>query len=898
MAEFKVRTRGNASPNAKPRVYFTCHPEDFDRYFDKICEDIFSVFEVDCAVYYTEDTNSPLDKETIDVDLGQMNLFVVPVSYRLLSEDCRAMSTDIAYAKEHNIPILPFMMEPGIDASYEKEENFGERQYLDPFCSDPTAISYTEKLKKHLQSVLVSNELAERVRAAFDAYVFLSYRKKDRRLANELMRIIHNIPGCRDIAIWFDEFLSPGESFKKNIESAMQKSRLFTLLVTPNILEQGNFVMLNEYPAAREANMNVLAAEMEPTDCDALRGKYLEIPDPINPREEIFGSAFLDRLSEIAISENDGIPEHNYLIGLAYLDGIDVEVNSRRGVELITGAAEAELPEAMEKLYNMYQGGDKVPLNYEKALEWAKRLVDHYTKKHGLKHPDTIAAMEKVANAHCELGDYHSAVQVESQRYDLCVEVFGRNHDNTTACMHSLAHIYMKLNDYKKADKLMRKAFRLRFPAISENMHRNDVDEALRKDLIPYLLTLSIIFSRLYDPEMGSKLVQNFYEVINEILGKKNIETINAQSAYAQSLLANGHAEEALDILFDVYELRRELLSESHPQTIQTLIDIADAFCRIGKFETTSSFYRAAYELRREMFGENHPLVRETLQSIQNLRPAEPKPEESYEDLSDVGMAKLLVRMRESMHAFTSMFSDTGTFQNLEQLDYLVKTNRPQNSPEAEQVLRDAIIAALNDIAEDDPESDDNKKYRQARQHYLDQEYELVSFLLGGKHVAVALGESIYLECLKAYGENAESTIEAKFNLINCCFELEDFLMAMTYGEELLESYRKIHGDDNETAQALIMMIAISARNLEKHTLAIAMWEKLYDICLKQHGEDSDRVILAGTSLSVEYMLAGDLPKACEYRESVCESLIRTLGIDAPETQKNLKALEELRNRL
>ena len=47
---------------------------------------------------------------------------------------------------------------------------------------------------------------AEGTRHAFDAYIFLSYRKKDRRYANELMRLIHNNPECRDIAIWFDEF--------------------------------------------------------------------------------------------------------------------------------------------------------------------------------------------------------------------------------------------------------------------------------------------------------------------------------------------------------------------------------------------------------------------------------------------------------------------------------------------------------------------------------------------------------------------------------------------------------------------------------------------------------------------------------------------------------------------
>ena len=234
MTSFSVRTKGGADPHGKPRVYFTCHPDDFNTYFDKICEDVFKT--QDCAIYYTPDMSEPLDEANIDVDLGRMNLFLVPVTFRLMNQPCRAMSVDIAYAKDKSITILPFMMESGIDVVYSLPKNFGERQYLSPFSTDTTEVSYAEKLKKILEAILISDEMANRVRAAFDAYVFLSYRKKDRRYANELMRIIHNIPGCRDIAIWYDEFLTPGESFMTNIEKAMKQSELFALLVKPNLL--------------------------------------------------------------------------------------------------------------------------------------------------------------------------------------------------------------------------------------------------------------------------------------------------------------------------------------------------------------------------------------------------------------------------------------------------------------------------------------------------------------------------------------------------------------------------------------------------------------------------------------------------------------------------------------
>ncbi|MBQ3489415.1 MAG: toll/interleukin-1 receptor domain-containing protein, partial [Clostridia bacterium] len=396
MTNFLYKTRGNSSPERKPRVYFTCHPEDFTKYFEKICKDIFAT--QDCAVFYTETMTEEIEEKYKESDLGQMNLFVIPVTFRLLREPNRAMDSDFRYAKEKHIPVLPIMMETGLDSFYSAKDKFGEAQYLSPYVQDMTAISYEEKLKKYLESVLISSEMAERIRKAFDAYIFLSYRKKDRHYANQLMKLIHSHPEFRDIAIWYDEFLTPGESFRANIEKMMQDSKLFTLLVTPNLLEyvdgKPNYVMAHEYPDAKKAGMDILPTEMEETDKAELRSKYEDIPVCVNPNEdELFKNRLLDSLSKIAIAANNADPEHNFLIGLAYLDGIDVEKNTERGIELITMAAEANLLEAMEKLFEMYREGKGIQVDYCKAAYWAERIWQYYKEKYGEEDNKTLTWM-------------------------------------------------------------------------------------------------------------------------------------------------------------------------------------------------------------------------------------------------------------------------------------------------------------------------------------------------------------------------------------------------------------------------------------------------------------------------------------------------------------------------
>ena len=45
---FQYKTRGMASPQGKRRVYFTCHPEDHERFFGSVSDEILRF--ADCAV--------------------------------------------------------------------------------------------------------------------------------------------------------------------------------------------------------------------------------------------------------------------------------------------------------------------------------------------------------------------------------------------------------------------------------------------------------------------------------------------------------------------------------------------------------------------------------------------------------------------------------------------------------------------------------------------------------------------------------------------------------------------------------------------------------------------------------------------------------------------------------
>lgn len=371
MANLKYKTRSNSSPQGKPRVYFCCHPKDFEKCFESISDEILE--KQNCAVWYTDEVVAYDDD--FFMDLKQMQLFVMLITTNLLCTENETIDIEFNFAIENHIPVLPLMQESGLEELFNKK--CGDLQFLDKNNTDTTAISYDEKLQKYLETVLIGDELAEKIRAAFDAYMFLSYRKKDRKYAQELMRLIHKNEFCRDIAIWYDEFLTPGENFNDSIKEALQKSGLFVLTVTPNLINEQNYIMTTEYPMAKQEGKPILPAELVPTDHEILVEKYVDIPNPADAYNDAeLSKALLDSIKIMNIKENDISPEHNFFIGLAYLDGIDVEVDHERAVSLISASAKDGLLQAMDKLVEMYRNGKGVKRDYVKAIEWQRKKVE------------------------------------------------------------------------------------------------------------------------------------------------------------------------------------------------------------------------------------------------------------------------------------------------------------------------------------------------------------------------------------------------------------------------------------------------------------------------------------------------------------------------------------------
>lgn len=604
MTNLKYKTRGSSSPQGKPRVYFCCHPKDFNSYFHTISDEILE--KHDCAIWYTDAARSY--DEGFFSALDQMQLFVMPITTNLLCTENGVLDYEFNFAVRNHIPVLPLMYENRLEELFGNK--CGDLQFLDRSKIDTSAISYHEKLEKYLSSVLLGDELTNKIRAAFDAYIFLSYRKKDRKYAQKLMRLIHKNEFCRDIAIWYDEFLTPGEDFNDSIKEALQKSSLFILTVTPNLINEINYIMTTEYPLAQQEKKPIIPVEFVPTNKDQLGKKYEGIPEIVNAYNDTeLSNVLLKEISKIAIKENGSSVEHSFFIGLAYLNGIDVETDHLRAVELITNAAASGLIEAIKQLVNMYRNGHGVQRDYITAITWQKKLIDTLRIGYEQTNDETSLSdyqveLNKLGDYYLDLGLLSNAESVFISFLENCSNVNDTDLKNTflSSGYYKLGNVYKAIGDISKA--------------------KYYYQECLKTE--PDLTSVhSIIESALVYIELGGITDDTFYyEQVLDIVGSINQESStdvdnsvlvllsSAYSGLGNAYQSKGMIKQAIFQYRKAVHIDEQLLTRQinpirdKSNYITNMLNLALALEQKLKYREAFSYYQRCLELAENLVEE------------------------------------------------------------------------------------------------------------------------------------------------------------------------------------------------------------------------------------------------------------------------------------------------------
>lgn len=550
MSTLSIQTRDGSTPKNKLKIYVCCHPDDREELFPTVANDLWRI--CDAALCYDPEPQTDGDNEVFFSDLREMRLAVVIVTRRFLTQESRDRDVILPHLVARSLPILPLVRESGLDELFASV--MGDLQYLDVTSRDDTALPYVERLKHVLNELIPDGDTIERIRAAFSAYIFLSYRRIDRKEARELMYLIHENDVCRDVAIWYDDFLTPGEDFNTEIAEAITKSQLFTMAVTPNIVKDNNYIIQKEYPFALGQHKSILPVELYPTDRASLSDAFDQIPNCVShDNKSELAAALGEALAPYV--QGDGNPMRDYLIGLAHLNGIDVERDPARALFRIRTAAKKGLYAAHEKLVEMYWNGDGVPIDREQSCSYQEKLVNLLKKQYEQSGRDTEAlayarALYRLAKLLCEMHRYKAALpyakkarsiidglSLKDKSYDsmlpkyatLCGEIHLQLHQDARGILYLLeALVYVKY-DIEEPTETRRQLLAVIYPFyenhekkidsetvetivwIAEAVYDESGSESDKEQLVRYLL---LAIRKTRDKALEQKLSQRAVELL------------------------------------------------------------------------------------------------------------------------------------------------------------------------------------------------------------------------------------------------------------------------------------------------------------------------------------------------------------------------------------------------
>ena len=608
------KARGTELPKQAQRVFLSYHGRNTAER-DAIISDLHSTdVGESCIVLYLENPYD-IDENELSHEISESKGLVILVTPEIL-EDALSGKLPLEYymAQKEDTPIIPILR---YDCPFETfNRAFGDihcisKPYGDKF-DDEQNKEYQINLKAQLDKFLVSEEIIKLINEkAFTGSIFVGYRKHEREEAKRFMKAFHDLKGCVSISIRYDNFLSAGKDFNKEIEEIIsdKDTLALALVVTPDLATKKNYVQRIEYPLAQRIGKPVVPVEVKRTPYSQFIECFPCADTPILLEDTISLQATLYcKLDEISfVNELDS--EHAYLLGMAYLNRINVERDFDRAIRLLAGTTEdyTEVSiNAVEQLAKIYEDGIWTNINYEETLRWYQKALTINEKIFGYEHPNIATIYNNIAVIYQKQGMYLRALEWYKKALAINEEILGKEHPDTATTYNNVAFVYYSQGKYLKAQDWYSKVI-----VISEKiLGKEHLDTATAYN------NIALVYDGQGDYPKAIKWHQKALVISEKVLGKEHPDTAITYNNIANTYQKQGEYQKALEYYQKALLIYEKKLGNKHPDTAATYNNIALAYNNQGEFHKALEWYDKALEVRVKVLGNEHPSIAVTYNNM------------------------------------------------------------------------------------------------------------------------------------------------------------------------------------------------------------------------------------------------------------------------------------------
>ncbi len=236
---------------------------------------------------------------------------------------------------------------------------------------------------------------------------------------------------------------------------------------------------------------------------------------------------------------------------------------------------------------------------FEQVLATRRRVL-------GEEHPETLDAMNNLANVLSDQGDLAGACCLHDRVLAVCRRALGEEHPSTLTSMNNLAQTRWELGDLIGARSLQEQELAVCRRVLGEE----------HPDTLTSMSNLANMLNTQGDLASARKLDEQGLSIRRRVLGAEHPSTLTSMNNLAKTLSAQGDSSGARDLWEQVMAGRRRVLGDEHPATLTSMNNLASALCAQGDLAGARTLEERALALRRRVLGDDH---HDTLTSMNNL---------------------------------------------------------------------------------------------------------------------------------------------------------------------------------------------------------------------------------------------------------------------------------------
>ena len=256
--------------------------------------------------------------------------------------------------------------------------------------------------------------------------------------------------------------------------------------------------------------------------------------------------------------------------------------------------------ENSEGLYYLSQS------EYLKAEAIFRKGVEKLTPAIGRYHPDTLDAINNLAQSLWRQGKNDEAEPLYREVLEERSKLFGENHPRTISSLIGAGNVAAALKKANVAKDLMIKALQA-----SRDVYGDSAE-------MTFGVTMNLA-NLLRDTGLY-KAAHPHYEFaergFRELVGKDHPLTLSCRTNHAMSLSHSGETKKAKHLLADVLARRNKVLGGRHPAVFSSRNNLGSVFELCGDVRAAKTHYKLALAGRIRNQGPAHP---DTIQSVKVL---------------------------------------------------------------------------------------------------------------------------------------------------------------------------------------------------------------------------------------------------------------------------------------